>query len=219
MIDEQVSEGVVTFMVEPRRDESVIKLGNEIITINLYAQQLVITSDADMMRATNDLILMSELKKAIEEKRKGYLAPLLEHTKTMNDFFKLLVAPLDVADKTVREKMVTYRLAIDAKRCEEERINALRLEAAQAEMKLKGELTEPVNLVEVSPAAPSKIRTDLGSVGTTKVRKWQEVNFAAVPDEYKMLNAALIGKVVKAGISAIPGIRIWVEESLRVTAK
>ena len=213
------TEGMAAFMVEPRRDSAVVKLGDEIIHINLYAQQLVVASDADMVRATNDLTLISKLSKAIEEKRRGYLDPLREHTKAINDFFKLLVSPLDIADKTVREKMMAYHQAIEARRREEERINSLRLEAAQAEMKLKGELTEPVNLVEVSPVAPRKVITDLGSVGTTRLPKWELVDFAAVPDDLKMLDAVKIGKLVRAGIGSISGIRIWIEESLRVTAR
>lgn len=211
------TEGMVALMVEPRLDNAVAKLGDEIIHINLYAQQLVIAGDSDMVRATNDLLLISKLKKAIEAKRKEYVSPLLDHTKAINEFFRFLTAPLDTADKTVNDKVLAYRQTIEAKRREEERINALRLEAAQAEMKLKGELTEPVSLVEVSPAALSKVRTDLGSMGVVKVRKYRVVNFAELPDQYKIENSALLNKVVKAGIPSISGVEIYSEDSLRVT--
>lgn len=46
-----------------------------------------------------------------------------------------------------------------------------------------------------------------------------KLNVSLVPDEYKLPDAAKIGRVVRAGISSLPGIRIWEEETLRVTAK
>lgn len=79
--------------------------------------------------------------------------------------------------------------------------------------------TEPVNLVEVAPPAPTKVQTEVGTAGITRNRKWEMVDFAAVPDEFKILDAVKIGKLVRAGIGSISGIRIWTEEGLRVTTR
>jgi hypothetical protein len=40
-----------------------------------------------------------------------------------------------------------------------------------------------------------------------------------VPAEYLIVNEVVIGKLVRAGIPSIPGIRIWEEEILKVNAK
>ena len=86
-------------------------------------------------------------------------------------------------------------------------------------MELKGELTESVNLVEVSSEAPKRISTGMGTVGQRMIRKWEVIDAAQVPEEYKILDSAKITKVVKAGIPSIPGIRIYEEPILTVNAR
>jgi len=212
-------DNIIITNLSLREDGAVEALGNEIIKVNLYAQQLIVAGDEDVVRATNDLSLMSKLGKALEEKRKEYLVPLQEQVKSINSFFKLLTEPLELADKTTRGKLLAYRQVIEAKRQEEERINNLRLEAARAEMELKGELSEDINLVALTPPEPKKVQTDVGTLSTVKIRKWEVADFAAVSDEYKLIDAGKVTKLVKAGIGAIAGIRIWEEETLRVNAK
>jgi hypothetical protein len=68
-------------------------------------------------------------------------------------------------------------------------------------------------------AAPTLYHTDDGTTSKVSIRKWELVDFSQVPDEYKAIDAVKIGKVVRAGIPSIPGIRIWQEETLRVGTK
>lgn len=72
---------------------------------------------------------------------------------------------------------------------------------------------------EKPEAMPDHVRTEVGTLGTMKVRKWEVEDFSKVPDEMKMIDATKVGKLVRAGISAISGIRIWTEETLKVNAK
>ena len=95
----------------------------------------------------------------------------------------------------------------------------MRIEASEAEMKLKGELTESVNLVPVAAPAPKTTYTDSGSASIFKVRKWEVEDITKVPPEFLMVDAGRITKLVKAGIGSIAGIRIWEENSLRITPK
>ena len=101
-------------------------------------------------------------------------------------------------------------------RLEQERINRLREEAARAEMQLKGELSEPVALVEVTPAQPDLIHSDFATLGKQKRWQFEVVDFALLPDDFKEANMAKIRKVVVAG-ATIPGVRAWQEDTLRVT--
>lgn len=70
-----------------------------------------------------------------------------------------------------------------------------------------------------APAPVAKVQTDMGTTQTVKIRKYRLVDLSKVPAQYLMLNDSLVGKVVRAGIPEIPGIEIYEEESLRVTAR
>ena len=205
--------------IRPDTDEKVVSLYQEAVKLQQYAEARVIQSDGDIKVATDDLSIIAKLKKAIEEKRKEYVGPINEHLKAVNDTFKNFAEPLNQADSITRQKILDYRKEQERIRREQERINQLRMEAARAEMELKGELTESVKVVEVAPEAPTHYRTESGTLGKFMVRKWELVDFNLVPGEYKMLNEVLIGKLVRSGIKTIPGIRIYEEETLRITPK
>lgn len=205
--------------VKPELDNSVILLYQESCRLLDFAQVRIIRADDDVKAATDDLSIIARLKKAIEEKRRGYTGPINDHLKAVNAAFQEFTAPLTEADIITRQKVKDYRVEQERIRQEQERINRLRMEAAEAEMKLRDELTEPVDLVEVAPAPAEHYRTESGTLGTMKVRKWEVENLDLIPREYLMIDATKIGKVVRAGIPSISGIRIWEEESLRVTTK
>ena len=205
--------------VKPQTDEAVIALHEQSLKLEQYAVALIIASDGDVKSATNDLSIISGLKKAIEDKRKEYTQPINDHLKAVNEAFKTFTDPLNNADKVTRQKILDYRQEQERIRQEQERINQLRLEAARAEMELKGELTESVDLIEMQPGQPNHYRTDSGTLGTMKVRKYRVVDFAKLPDQYKIENSALLNKVVKAGIPEIPGVEIYTEETLRVNTR
>ena len=205
--------------IRPDTDEKVVSLYQEAVKLQQYAEARVIQSDGDIKVATDDLSIIAKLKKAIEEKRKEYVGPINEHLKSVNDAFKNFAEPLNQADSITRQKILNYRKEQERIRQEQERINQLRMEAAQAEMELKGELTESVKVIEVTPVAPTHYRTEGGTLGKFMVRKWALVDFNLVPGEYKMLNEVLIGKLVRSGIKTISGIRIYEEETLRITPK
>lgn len=205
--------------IRPDIDEKVVALYQEAVKLQEYAKARVIASNDDIKAATNDLSIISRLKRAIEEKRKEYTQPINEHLNAVNEAFKVFAEPLVNADRITRDKILNYRREQERIRQEQERINQLRMEAARAEMELKGELTESVKVVEVAPEAPTHYRTEGGTLGKFMVRKWELVDFNLVPGEYKMLNEVLIGKLVRSGIKIIPGIRIYEEESLRITPK
>lgn len=205
--------------VKPEADAEVIAFHNEALRLQEYATARVIATAEDLKPATDDLSIIAKLKKALEEKRKEYVKPLQDHVKEINDAFKTLMQPIEEADRITRSKILAFQAEQDRIRREQEEINRLRLEAAQAEMKLKGEITESVNLVEVSPEAPKRVSTDMGAVGQRMIKKWELVDMSLVPEEYKILDSAKITKVVKAGIPSIPGIKIWSEPVLTVNAR
>lgn len=206
--------------VTPLSDESVVALAQEVNSILSFAQARVITEQAHVVNATDDLSFLAKLKKAIEEKRKEYVTPINDHLKAINDAFKTLSTPLEQADTLTRSKIMAYRSECERKAKEIEEINRLRVEAAQREASLNdGEIKEPIQIMDVPETQPSTVHTDIGTLGMMKVRKWEVEDLAKVPTEYLMIDSTKVGKVVRAGIPGIPGIRIWVEETLKVSAK
>jgi hypothetical protein len=202
--------------VNPSSDAVVIALSSEAMGLQKYAEERAIVTDEAVHCATEDLSLISKLKKAIEDKRKEYVSPIKLHLDTVNETFKTITEPLSKADGITRAKIMAYRQEQERKAREVDEINRLRMEAAQKEMALKGELTESVNLVEVLPPQPAHVRTGVGMMGTTKTWKFEVVDFAALPSEYKVADLVKIGKVVRAGV-AVPGVKAWQEESIRIT--
>ncbi len=135
--------------------------------------------------------------------------------------FKSLAIPLDQADKVTRSKILAYRAEQERKAREAEEINRLRMEAAKKEMELNGELTESVNLVDVAPAPPKTVHTDVGNLGTAKIWKFEVIDPALVPREYMAVDMVKIGQVVRAtkGSISIPGIRVFSEDTLKVNTR
>jgi len=65
---------------------------------------------------------------------------------------------------------------------------------------------------------PERVRAEAGMTSTTKVWKYQIIDFALLPDEYKVADTALLNATVKKNhdTKQIPGVRIFAEDSLRV---
>ncbi len=216
---ELVKTTTALIKISPEADVEVKSFYAEALKLQLYAETRVITTIEDLLPASDDLLLIRRLKRTMEDKRKEYVKPLQDHVKTINDAFKTLMEPIEIADEVTEEKILAFTLKQKLIREEQEKINALRLEAAKKEMELKGELTESVNLVEVIPEAPKRVHTDIGTVGTMTTWKFEVIDFHILPDEYKLVDAAKLGKVVRAGLRSIPGVRIYSEDSLRGTTK
>lgn len=204
--------------IAPDKDEAVIALFEQSLRLEQYATALVVTNDDKVKSATNDLSIISGLKKAIEEKRKEYTQPIREHLDTVNEAFKALVEPLNNADQVTRRKILDYRAEQERQRQEAEDIARVERETAERKAALTGEKVV-IPETAVPPTAPNHYRAEMGTLGKATIWKWEVVDFSLLPDRFKMENATLIGKVVRAGEREIPGVRIWAEDTLRVTAK
>lgn len=213
--EEQTTE----IKIRPEMNPQLISYFDEAVKLLDYAEARVIAATEDLEAATNDLSIIANLKRALEEKRKEYIKPLQDHLKGINDTFKMLMAPIETADQITRKKILAFQAEQERIRQEQFEINRLRTEAAQKEAALHGgEISEPVQLVEVGAAAPKRISTDMGTVGQRMITKWEVLNFSQVPDEFKVIDSAKVTKLVKGG-GSIPGIRVWQEPILAVKAR
>lgn len=212
--------GTELTVINPQTDVEVLSLREEAENLLSCAGARVICSLADAGQATDDLALITNLKRAIESKRKEYLQPFQDHIKYVNETYKTLSEPVEQADRIIRNKITTYQREQDRLRREQERINRERVESAQREASQRGDVvSEPVELLEVAPQVPSTIRAGTGSAGRRDNWTYEVVDFHLVPDDYKMINAGVLTPVVKAskGKVNIPGVRIYNDPILAVT--
>jgi len=215
-----MEETTAVINIAPNQDEEVQKLVGEAERLLVYAQDRVVNNTETLKSATEDLSFIAQVKKTLEAKRTAYVKPINAHVKAINDTFKRITSPIEEADQLTRSKVLAYRQEEDRKAHEIAEVNRLRMEAARKEAALnEGELSESIDLMEAPTPLSTTVRTDVGAASAAMIQKWEVINFAEVPDEYKMVDASKIGKVVKAGIPLIPGIRIWKEPTLRVNPK
>jgi len=218
---EHEHEVAITALIRigPEHDPAVLALAQEARKLREYAAVRVIATDADLKPATEDLSIIAKVKKALAEKKADYLKPIKTHIDAVNAAFTSIIAPLDEADIITREKVKDYRVAVEKRRLEAEEINRRKQELARREAAFNGtgEITIDTTPVE-APAPVSRVVTDLGTASTMKIKKWELVDFKAVPDEFKMLDSGKVTKLVKAG-GTIPGIRVYEDESIRVTTR
>ena len=215
MVDEQANTTIVK--VNPEADPQIMAFYTEALGLQKYAEALVIKEAKDLAFVSDDLNIIRRLKKAMEERRKDYLSPFQDHIKDTNEAYKKLMTPVEIADKVTTSKMLAFKAEQSRIRREQEEINRLRMEAAQKDAALhNGEISEPVNLVEVIPEVAKRTQTEVGSTGMRDNWKWRVVDIKLVPAEYLLINAGVLTPVVKAskGRVAIAGIEQYNEPIL-----
>jgi len=216
----QLSRAIVNVL--PGLDPAVIAIREEVQKLLVYSQDRAVTSIQDAESATNDLSIISQLKKSLDEKRKEYLKPLQDYQKAIREVFDSISVPLDQANKVTKGKVLAFKQEQERLRVEAENAARLQREADAAARKVLEETGEIVERRQEAPVVvpeevSSQVHADLGTSGVTKTWRFEVTDFTAIPDKYKETNDKAILKVIRAG-GDIPGIRAWQEDGLRVTA-
>jgi chromosome segregation ATPase len=183
-----------------------------------YAKNRVIRSAEDVKMATDDLAMISKLKKVAKEKLDEYIKPIKSHLDSVKDDFNSIMKPLEEADSVTRDKILSFnRVQTELRRKQEEAERAARA-AAEAEMKANGELSKEILTIENKAEPVVEAHANVGDMNTAKVWKFEVEDFAALPDDYKIADMVKIRKVVIAGVK-IPGVKAWQEDTLRITPR
>jgi len=208
--------------IRPDQNQSVVKLYEESVKLLGYANARDIQTEEVAKEATDDLAIIAGIQQSIEEYRTSYTRPINDHLKAVNQVFKDYTAPLNEANVVNRRKVLAYRQAVEARIQEEERINRLRMEAAQAEAAINnGEISESVQVIETTAPAPRITRTGMGSSSTVDRWKAEVTDFALLPDEYKLENTQMLNAFARThkGKRSIPGVRFYNDPGLLVNRK
>ena len=201
--------------VNPESDIAVLKLVVEGNLLREYALARTIKTDEDLTPATNDLNLIASTKKALLELKEEYYRPAKTHLDAITQAFKTILTPLEDADRILGSKILAYRQAQIRRQREADEINRQALEVAkkQAEFNKTGEITVDLTPVEAPPVV-NRVITETGSVGIMRIRKYRIMDFALLPDAYKLPNEGLLNAATKSGTVAIQGVEFYVDEVL-----
>ncbi len=203
--------------ISPESDLVILSLLAHANALRDIAEARVIANDTDLESAVNDLSIIANVKKSLIAKKAEYYKPIKAHLDAITAMFGTLLTPIEDADRITRAKYTAYTDEQKRRAREAEEINRQKQELARREAELnEGIITVDTASVEV-PMPVNKVRTDMGTAQTIKVRKYRVINFALLPDQYKIENSALLNKVVKAGIPEIDGVEIYIDEGLRVS--
>jgi len=195
--------------LRPGADAEAMSWHVQALNALAYANARKVTNAEEHALASDDLSLISKLKKLMEARRKELLDPLKAQSDAIRETYTFIMGPVIEADQITRAKMTAYLTEQARIKAEQERINQQRMEAAEAEMALKGELTAPLDLMEVMPEAPKSIKTALGSSGLTDHWTFEITNLDLIPREYMMADTVLLGNTAKKyhDKKEVPGVR------------
>ncbi len=212
-------ESIAIIHIKPEADLVILSLLAEANRLLDYAEKRVILTDADMETATNDLTVIARVKKSLLEKKAEYWKPIKVHLDAITASFQTLLTPIEDADRVTRGKWTAYRNEQTRRKAEADKLNQDAIDLARRQATFNGgEITVDLTPA-VAPTPVAKVRTDLGSAQTVKTRKYRVVNFALLPDAYKLENSALLNRVTKSGIPEIDGVEFYFEEGIRVNVR
>jgi hypothetical protein len=184
----------------------------------VYADARVIATAEDLALANDDLVIIGQLKKAMEAKRVQLVKPMQDEVKAIQETYKTLMAPVLDADRITRDKMTAFKLEEERKVREAEELNRQAQEIARKQAQMNnGEFTVDTTPVVV-PETPRLTRSTLGTGGLVANWKYRVVNLQEVPREYLVVDDAMLKHIAKThhDKKPVPGIEFYNEPSVTV---
>ena len=166
-----------------------------------------ITGESDLTLASEVLTRIAKHLKEWEQKRTEIVQPANNFVRSINQMWARLIDPVKSEEARLRMMMSTFR-ASESERRRKEYQEGLK----QVEEVFPGGSPIPEIVAPIPTDSLKHVVTQNGTVHYTNVRKWEVQDATLVPKEYWILDESKIGKLVKAGIESIPGIRIWTEQ-------
>ena len=192
-------------------------VGAQALEVVAQVEKVVIKNDADRAKATEMLSALSVMAKGIEEQRTDLVKPLNDTVKKINANAKKYSAPIDEAIAKIKRGISNYVLEQDRKAREKEERDLAKLAEKNAKREAEGKA--PVLTTLQSVARPeATIRTDAGRTTTRKVWKFEIIDDAKVPADYRSADIAKIKVAVSNGVREIDGVRIYEDAVVSVTS-
>jgi hypothetical protein len=215
MTDSTATQIVPAEVATRANDLCVIALGMHVVTKSDYEQS------ADLLRSIKVQL------GTYETGRTKLVKPLNDHVKMINAEAKMVMGPLEAADRYLREQMTAFdqeqrALAIaEAARLKAE-ADAAALELA-AKMESAGAASIAAGIVEhaveqeVAVVRTAPTHTAFGTTAGYRERwTFEVVDEKAIPRGYLTLDEQMVRKALAAGVREIAGLRIFDAGSIAV---
>ena len=198
-------------------------LYQEAASLLRVAKDRVISTNEDLKPATNDLAIIATCKKAMFARKTEIVEPFKAKLDLVNQAFGDLMFPVLEADRLTRGQVSDFgteqrRKAADAQRIEDEKF---RLAKEEASLSGTGEHTQELGTAQAPPPVPERTRTDLGTLGGRANWKARVVDFALLPDDYKLPNESKLNSHARStkGERPIPGVEFYDDHVVTVRTK
>lgn len=218
--------------IDLTRDAKIQKMLSQIVDLERWSDTVVVDSLDAEKKATNDLVIIGNIEKEIEERRKELVKPHNDYVNYINSTVKkLLGEPLSAANQRVRNKILGYKKAEKDKVEAIERANMARVNEALAEARANN---APIALPDIQKTGelPSKtVRAALGTSTSTSRRMWRwkeglshAERMAGLPSQYQMANEKLINTIVSRNKQLTDAdfgnvLELYEEDTLRVMGR
>jgi hypothetical protein len=171
---------------------------------------LAITDDAEYRQAAEFLIDLKERIKRVDAKRKEFTQPLYDLQKKINAFFKEPLSNYEKAEKKLKGAMAAYQVRKESER-----------KAALEEAKKAADKEDRAAFTQSMTKAADNIAPEAAGTYTVDVVKFEIEDPSKLPAEYWMPDEKKVGIVVQSlgKETKIPGVRVWVETSIRARAR
>lgn len=202
--------------METKMEEKVLNSGqsNELVEIetskSLLEQKVKDIEIVSKGTLESAVVLTSDIKQEIKraERLKEYLSKSLkEQIKKNNALCDPLIEKLESFEKELKIKIVTYQMQLEKQiRFEEERLRKIQEEKYRKEV-IKAEKKD---VPPPPPPPPIKIEQEkIEGLSMRKIWDFEIVDESKIQRDYLCVDLKKIGKVVRAGIRQIEGVRIF----------
>jgi len=200
------------------QDKKIEEIKKDAKALQIKVQKIKITTDKEVVQATEMLSQVNARAKRIEEIRLSYTKPLNDSLRKINADFKMALAPYEEMLKILKRAILDFRAEQEMKRrAEEEKLRKEAERKALAEAK-KNRTSQKKALenviVPTIEKQDSTIHSSSGSLKARMVWKHRITDFSKLPDEYKVVNDKAIRSARQGGLMVIPGVEFYQEEEL-----
>jgi hypothetical protein len=162
---------------------------------------VLIKSNEDIAKANEFLIEVKNKIDSLETERKSYTAPINETIKKLNAKFKELTAPLVIAEKAVKDAILSYR-----EECEK-----ARLETQSKIQKKNGDKD-----IIIASVMPTVIESESGKMVISKKWTFEIIDEKKVPKEFLMVDRDKVDEAIDKGVRVIEGLHIYEKETVNI---
>lgn len=218
-------------MTTPVNNPQALELAASSEQILTLASSYTVTTAAQYEFAAGELKNIKASTKALEEMRKTATRPLDEAKAAIMDWFRPVGERYAQAEKMIKSAMLTYQQEEERKRAiaeaqareearkEQDRVNAEALAAADRALASGNKETADAIIAAVPDVKPAPVPvavTKIKGISTRKVWKFRVVDKSKVPEEYKIVDETLLGKVARSsqGAISVPGVEFYSEDTL-----